>query len=261
MIEQGYRPQEKPDRLVRIVNIAAAHHRLAWLHPFLDGNERVLRLVSDAAFLVEGLDAGGLWSMSRGLAWSDNEYKQALAADDSQRQNDNDGRGNLSEEQLVKSCGFFLGVALDLINYMAQVLAIDGMQDRLRELVDRLVIKRKWRAEAYYVLEAVLLKGSVRRGEVSRLTGLSDKTAKNLAELLVRAGLLATNDHDRFEPYRAAYPIAFAPALFPGLYPIGKEVHLMSTEYVPADVGSTWMLAYQVIEPTRVPNGPNEHPS
>ncbi|MGI4742086.1 MAG: Fic family protein [Janthinobacterium lividum] len=55
-----------PNRLARIVAIGAAHHRLAWLHPFLDGNGRVMRLFSDAAFLAEGLDAGGLWSMSRG---------------------------------------------------------------------------------------------------------------------------------------------------------------------------------------------------
>jgi len=87
LIEWGYRPQAEANRLARIVTIAAAHHRLAWLHPFLDGNGRVIRLFSDAAFLAEGLAAGGLWSMSRGLARSEPAYKQALAAADSQRLN------------------------------------------------------------------------------------------------------------------------------------------------------------------------------
>ena len=227
-IEWGYRPQAEANRLARIVAIAAAHHRLAWLHPFLDGNGRVMRLFSDAAFLAEGLAAGGLWSMSRGLARSEQAYKQALAAADSQRLNDHDGRGNLSEKRLVAFCQFFLQVALDQLGYMTQVLAIDGMLDRLRSLVDLLVLKRKWRPEAYYVLEAVFLKGSVARGEVMRLTGLSDKTAKSLADTLLAAGLLATEPGNRFAPYRAAYPIAFAPVLFPSLYPAGKEADILN---------------------------------
>jgi Fic family protein len=229
-IEWSYRPKAEPNRLARIVNIAAAHHRLAWLHPFLDGNGRVMRLFSDAAFLAEGLDAGGLWSMSRGLARSEQAYKQVLAAADAQRLNDYDGRGNLSEKRLVAFCQFFLQLAVDQLRYMTQVLAIDGMLHRLHSLVDLLVLKRKWRPEAYYVLEAVFLKGSIARGEVMRLTGLSDKTAKDLATTLLAAGLLATEPTNRFAPYRAAYPLAFAPVLFPGLYPAGKEADILQAQ-------------------------------
>ncbi|MBD2767600.1 Fic family protein [Hymenobacter sp. BT664] len=228
-VEWAYRPKAEANRLARIVNIAAAHHRLAWLHPFLDGNGRVLRLFSDAAFLAEGLNAGGLWSMSRGLARSEQTYKQALAAADSQRLNDYDGRGNLSEKRLVAFCQFFLQVALDQIRYMTQVLAIDEMLGRLRNLVDLLAVKRKWRPEAYYVLEAVFLKGSIARGEIMRLTALSDKTAKELAKTLIDAELLTTDLSVRFAPYRAAYPIAFAPVLFPGLYPAGKEADILNS--------------------------------
>src|SRR5262249_53775333 len=39
----------------RIISIAAAHHRLAWIHPFIDGNGRVVRLFSDACFIAEDL--------------------------------------------------------------------------------------------------------------------------------------------------------------------------------------------------------------
>ena len=35
-------------RTEKIVSAAAAHHRLLWIHPFLDGNGRVARLVSHA---------------------------------------------------------------------------------------------------------------------------------------------------------------------------------------------------------------------
>jgi len=227
-LEEGYQPRYEHDRLARVVQIAAAHHRLAWLHPFLDGNGRVTRLFSDAAFRAEGLDASGLWSMSRGLARHEATYKRALAAADAQRENDYDGRGNLSERQLVAFCQFFLTVALDQITYMSGVLAIDDMLRRLQGLVQLLVIKRKWRPETYYVLEAVFLKGHIARREVERLTGLSDKTAKALATQLLQAGLLATEPTDHLAPYRAAYPIGFAPALFPGLYPAGKEIDMIN---------------------------------
>jgi len=46
---------------------AAAHHRLLWIHPFLDGNGRVARLMSHA-MLLEALDTGAVWSVARGLA-------------------------------------------------------------------------------------------------------------------------------------------------------------------------------------------------
>mgnify|MGYP002397278049 CR=1 FL=1 len=40
----------------RLVAIAAAHHRLAWIHPFGDGNGRVVRLYSQAMLFRHGLD-------------------------------------------------------------------------------------------------------------------------------------------------------------------------------------------------------------
>ena len=50
-----------------IISTAAAHHRLLWMHPFLDGNGRVARLMSHATLLDE-LDTSAVWSVARGLA-------------------------------------------------------------------------------------------------------------------------------------------------------------------------------------------------
>ena len=54
---------------------AAAHHRFAWIHPFLDRNGRVVRLMSHAT-LLDSLDTGSLWSVSRGLARNGDAYKR-----------------------------------------------------------------------------------------------------------------------------------------------------------------------------------------
>lgn len=89
----------------RILVMAAAHHRLAYVHPFPDGNGRVCRLMSHAMGLKAGIGAFGLWSISRGLARGLNsrqEYKQMMGYADSPRQGDLDGRGNLSQKALTE---------------------------------------------------------------------------------------------------------------------------------------------------------------
>jgi Fic family protein len=52
----------------------ASHHRLMWIHPFLDGNGRVARLYTDAYFYRLSLTGYGLWNVSRGLARRRGEY-------------------------------------------------------------------------------------------------------------------------------------------------------------------------------------------
>src|SRR5260221_602387 len=89
-----------------ILASAAAHHRLLWIHPFVDGNGRVARLMSHAT-LLEALDTGAIWSVARGLARNVGPYKQHLMSCDSARRNDLDGRGALSEEALAEFTAFF----------------------------------------------------------------------------------------------------------------------------------------------------------
>ena len=95
---------------------AAAHHRLLWIHPFLDGNGRVARLMSHAP-LGDALDTGGTWSIARGLAREMTTYKARLAACDQSRQGDLDGRGNLSEATLADFTRFFLDVCIDQVKF------------------------------------------------------------------------------------------------------------------------------------------------
>lgn len=79
-----------------LVAAAAAHHRLAWIHPFGDGNGRVARLQSQAALIAARVDCDGLWTLSRGLARERDRYYGTLQQGDRRRAHDYDGRGNLS---------------------------------------------------------------------------------------------------------------------------------------------------------------------
>lgn len=110
-----------------IISAAAAHHRLLWMHPFLDGNGRVARLMSHAT-LLNTLDTGAVWSVARGLARSVNGYKGLLANCDQSRWNDRDGCGALSEEALAGFTRFFLTVCIDQVAFMESLV----QPDRLR---------------------------------------------------------------------------------------------------------------------------------
>ena len=74
----GYR-LDRLSQIDRVIAVAAAHHRLVWIHPFSDGNGRVARLFSHAMFREIGMGTN-LWSISRGLARSSVNLNPILLA-------------------------------------------------------------------------------------------------------------------------------------------------------------------------------------
>jgi Fic family protein len=113
-----------------IIATAAAHHRLLWMHPFLDGNGRVARLMSHAVF-IELIDTGSIWSVARGLARNVQQYKMLLANCDLSRRNDLDGRDTLSEEALAEFTRFFLETCIDQVDFMESLVQPDRLRSRI----------------------------------------------------------------------------------------------------------------------------------
>src|SRR5579872_6920940 len=145
-----------------IIATAAAHHRLTWIHPFLDGNGRVARLVSHAT-LLDALDTGAVWSISRGLARNVGEYKSYLAACDLPRRNDLDGRGNLSEENLAEFTKFFLTICLDQVKFMEELMQPDQLRTRILTWAGEEVRLNRLPPKANNILEALLYRGELPR--------------------------------------------------------------------------------------------------
>ncbi len=228
--EKVYEPaaESNTSKIKRVISIAASHHRLAWIHPFLDGNGRVVRLHSDASFINEGLDASGLWSISRGLARKKDEYMDRLANADQKRLSDHDGKGNLSDKALVEFCKFFLEVAIDQMEYMSSVIDIDNMLNRLEKFGEYMSLKDKLKPEAKHILTTVFLKGKISKSEAMRITEMSDKTLKILTDEMIRLGLLTSTKEGIEMMYYVNYPITYSASIFPGLYPSGKELDLIA---------------------------------
>jgi Fic family protein len=199
-----------------ILASAAAHHRLLWIHPFLDGNGRVTRLMSHC-MLLDALDTGGIWSVSRGLARNVEAYKGHLAACDLQRRNDLDGRGNLSEETLASFTRFFLEICLDQVTFMEQLVQPDLLRTRILLWAEEETRLDKLPTKAGAVIEAVLYRGELPRGDVAGVLGLTSRHARRIVSALLDRGVLASKGPR--DPLTLAFPAALASRWMPGLFP------------------------------------------
>ncbi len=199
-----------------IIASAAAHHRLVWIHPFLDGNGRVARLMSHA-MLLKTLDTGGIWSISRGLARNEAEYKQHLSACDLTRRNDLDGRGNLSEEALAAFTKFFLEACLDQVNFMEQLIKPDRLRTRILLWADEEIALGKLPKPTKNILEPILYRGVLPRSEVAGILGASTRHARRVTEALSEFGIIKS-DTSR-APWKLVFPASLASRWMPGLFP------------------------------------------
>lgn len=212
--------------LAPLIVAAASHHRLMWIHPFLDGNGRVTRLYTDACLRRLPLHGYGLWNVSRGLARRRDEYMAALSWADAPRRNDLDGRGNLSNEGLVKFCRFFLSTCLDQISFMQALLKLDGLLERLQGYVHmrgaKLIPAPKpehptLKPEAAFMLQEALLRGQVSRGDIVRVSGMGERSGRQVLGQLLDEGLLVSDTPKG--AVRLDFPTHVASYLFPDLYP------------------------------------------
>ena len=200
-----------------IYTIAAAHHRMAWTHPFEDGNGRAVRLQTHCALFPL---SGGLWSVNRGLARQRERYYEMLDSADSARQGDLDGRGNLSQKMLWEWCRYFVELCEDQVNFMGTMLDLPKLKDRLRAYV---VVKgvteglTEYRKEAILPLQTVAVSGAMSRGDFIRMTGLEERTGRKVVSRFLADGLLKSDGH-RGE-LSIGFPMAALNILLPNLYP------------------------------------------
>lgn len=199
-----------------ILAAAAAHHRLVWIHPFLDGNGRVARLMSHAT-LLDALDTGAVWSIARGLARNVDAYKTHLAACDQSRRNDLDGRGNLSEESLAEFTRFFLTACIDQVTFMERLMQPDQLRARILLWAEEEIRLDHLPPKSGSILEAVLYRGELPRADSANIVGTGERQARRVVSGLLEQGVL-TSESTR-APLRLAFPAALASRWMPGLFP------------------------------------------
>lgn len=201
----------------RLVTAAAAHHRLAWIHPFGDGNGRVARLHSHAVLRHDGLDGHGMWTLSRGLARNRKTYYAKLHAADQPRENDYDGRGSLTERGLARFCVFFLETVLDQVTFMGGLLRLSDLRTRVeRHFAYEALHLKKYRAELMRLVRALVDEGEFARERVSEITGKGTTTAVEIIKLGLHEGYIESPSPKG--KLRIAFPAKVLPSYFPQLF-------------------------------------------
>lgn len=203
-------------RIEQILATACAHHRFLWVHPFLDGNGRVARLMS-YAMMRDSLDTRGLWSIARGLARNESDYKRHLAACDHPRKGDRDGRGSLSESTLADFVAFFLQTCIDQVEFMESLMKPDRLRERILLWAREEMQLKALPAKSDRLLRALLYQGDIARADVPAIIGLSERAARRVTSSLIDAGALKSESPRT--PLQLGFPAKLAGRWMPGLFP------------------------------------------
>ena len=225
-VSNFYAQEARKSTATSIIAAMAAHHRLAWIHPFGDGNGRVARLTTHLWLRSMGADGEGLWTLSRGLARRVNDYRVALDAADEKRRNDYDGRGYLSETALRAFCGFMLQTAIDQTRFMAELLDIGNFENRLTAYCRQQEAEGSLHRDAALLVKQVFLEDEIRRGDAARILNVSPRTAQSIIGELLEKGYLSSPSPKG--TLRLDFPNRARPFLFPELYPAGSSADMRS---------------------------------
>lgn len=205
----------------KLLYALSSHHRLAWIHPFLDGNGRTSRLALDGALLSMKLQGYGLWNISRGLARKTSEYKSTLSQADLIKQGEFHGRGELSTKALESFVRFMLECSLDQINYMDRYLKLSELSSRIDHYTqkvydggfDRLSLPKK----SDRLFKHLLLVGESPRSALATVLDVSERTISSMLKELLEKGYLASDTPK--SAVRLRFNTHFASWLFPELIP------------------------------------------
>lgn len=212
---EAYDPS-RHTKLRQIIAVAASHHRLLWIHPFYDGNGRVARLFSDTFLKSIGV-GNDLWSISRGLARTVQDYKRLLAEADLPRLNDLDGRGNLSQKGLSSFCTYFLQTCIDQIEFMENLFDLKTFLLRLEQITENYRHQNKLLPGSFPVLRELYFIGEMERGRISSITGYKERQSRSILNNLIQEELVVSDTPKG--KIRLNFPLKIVSDLFPQLYP------------------------------------------
>lgn len=216
--------QCKPlSQTMKLIYVLCSHHRLVYIHPFIDGNGRISRLYLDYLFQKINLEGYGLWNLSRGLARDKENYFNSLAeADLSFNGGYDDGRGVLSLKGLNSFLNFMLDTAIDQIRYMSSVIRIDQIATRMNNYVEFAAKGMYFNVDplpkgSEKIFQKLLINGEIFKNSIKDLLGVSKPTAIKVTKELESRGYIYSNGPK--EPIRIKFNSHFASEIMPELFP------------------------------------------
>ena len=161
----------------------------------------------------------------RGFARKRDAYYKFLDMADSPRKGDLDGRGKLSQDELVSFIQFFLETCIDQARFMKEMLRMERLKAGLLELLLHLQA-RPWRIgsekslvkiEGLEALHYVAITGKLERGKFVSMTGLGERSGRRMLASLLNYGILKSESTRA--PVEFHVPMKSLRYLFPSLWP------------------------------------------
>ena len=144
-------------------------------------------------------------------------YYTQLQDADRGRENDYDGRGNLSARALSRFCVFFLETVLDQVQFMTGLLSLPALRTRVERYFqfEALHLSRH-RESLMHVVKALIDEGEFPRERVRQLTGKGATTAAAIIKLGLAEGYFQSPSEKGI--LRIAFPVKALPFYFPSLF-------------------------------------------
>jgi hypothetical protein len=130
---------------------------------------------------------------------------------------DLDGRGHLSEEELAKFTRFFLETCLDQVKFMEDLVRPEKLRTRIKLWADEEIATDSLPKQAGTVLDAILFRGELPRGDVPELLDTSERTARRVVSALIDHGVVTAKTTK--SPLHITFPAKLAARWMPGLFP------------------------------------------
>jgi Fic family protein len=166
------------------MKVALAHHRFAWIHPFTNGNGRVVRLLTHAMLLKYGFQvtaAGRLLNPAAVFCADRNRYYAMLGQADSG-----------SEDLLEQWCTYVLQGIRDELQKVSRLARYDYLRDRvLLPAISHARQRQQVSPQEEAVLRQAALLGTVKSADLeAALPGLNGNQRTYQIRKLLEAGML-----------------------------------------------------------------------
>jgi Fic family protein len=125
---------EPLDAKLDLLRVAIAHHRFAWIHPFNNGNGRVVRLLTYAMLISRGFNVrtGRLLNPSAVFCSNRNKYYALLSAADSG-----------TDETLLSWSNYVLTGLLEEMQKIDKLLSYDFLKEKILKPAVLISLERK----------------------------------------------------------------------------------------------------------------------
>jgi hypothetical protein len=120
-------------------------------------------------------------------------------------------------EALAEFTRFFLTVSIDQVDFMEALVQPDRLRGRILSWAEEEARLDALPAKSGRILEAVLYRGELPRGEADAVAGTGERQARRIVASLLEKNLLASDSPK--SPLRLNFPAALAARWLPGLFP------------------------------------------